>query len=452
MRLNEANNPDTVNLSDIYLDYDALQYDVKITKPEITLYFDKQGTITDVDSVEMSVQATQALPTKVYIGIEYDPVDYNTNFSLDMLNDDAYGIEDTSDGYSLTTEDIDSLITKGFDATFERSIVWPFANNSVHDQLNKTLDRIKSFEGKIIYYVTGQMVGAAERTRPIPGIELCDEFKQAQKEYLKDARKKQEVRKIRQGRTDFQMLIDAIKQYPNVEKVQVIDKKAGRDYTKEAMIIATVNKWNPKQKKRVPVRTIMILRSNDTGSHLFAYNKDQAFNGYEARSWELMNKWFKNALQIAYTKDETEVSNEWGKDMDADEEAALGIKEESFRSKKRGMNLYEANRILKKKGFGLRKLTESESIDDIFSDENNYMVTIKFSVYLNGEDHPENRVECTIQRPAKLANKIAYNGTDYDDEFSERFTRKVPIIVYSLTGKECGRAWCYDDCPEIVEE
>lgn len=355
MRLNEANSPDTVNLSDIYLDYDALQYDVKITKPEITLYFDKQGTITDVDSVEMSVQATQALPTRVYIGIEYDPVDYNTNFSLDKLNDDAYGIEETSDGYSLTTEDIDGLITKGFDATFERSIIWPFANNSVHDQLNKTLDKIKTFEGKIIYYVTGQMVGAAERKNPIPGIELCDEFKQAQKEYLKDASKKQEVRKIRKGRTDFQMLIDAIKQYPNVEKVQVIDKKAGRDYTKEAMIIATVNKWNPKLKKRIPERTIMILRSNDSGTHLFAYNKAQAFNGYEARSWELMNRWFKNALQIDYTKDETEVSNEWGKDMDADEEAALGIKEESFRFKKRGMNLYEANRILKKKGFKLIK-------------------------------------------------------------------------------------------------
>ena len=150
------------------------------------------------------------------------------------------------------------------------------------------------------------------------------------------------------------MLIDAIKQYPNVEKVQMINKKAGRDYTKEVMIIATVNKWNARQKKRVPERTIMILRSNDAGTHLYAYNKAQAFNGYEARSWELMNKWLKNALQIAYAKDETEVNDDWGKDIDSAEAASLGI-EESTKSKKKGMNLYEASNILKKLGMKLIK-------------------------------------------------------------------------------------------------
>lgn len=354
MHLNEANNVDTVDISDIPLDYDALQYDVKVTKPEITLYFDKSGTISDVDSIEMRVLASSALPTKVYIGIEYDPVEYNNNFSLDTLTDDIYEVEETDSGYSLTTGNLDSLIKLGFTASFEREIIWPFDNSSVHDQLNKALDRIKSFEEKIIYYVTGQTLGGLTKKNPIPGIELSDGFKSAQKEYLKDAGAKQEVRRVRQGRNDFQMLVDAIKQYPNVEKVQMIDKKAGRDYTKEVMIIATVNKWNPKLKKRIPERTIMILRSNDTGTHLYAYNKAQAFNGYEARSWELMNKWLKNVLQIAYVKDETEVNDDWGKDIDSAEAASLGI-EESTKTKKKGMNLYEAANILKKLGMKLIK-------------------------------------------------------------------------------------------------
>jgi len=437
MRLNESENAEVVDISEIPLDYDAIQYDVKATKPEITLYFDKSGTISDVDTIEIQVLASSALPKKVYIGVEYDPVEYDTKFSLDSLTDDVYEVEETDSGYSLTTDNLDGLVDLGFSATFERGIIWPFDNSSVHDQLNKALGRIKSFEGKIIYYVTGQIPGAIQKKNPIPGIELTDGFKAAQKEWLKDASAKQEVRRVRQGRNDFEMLIDAIKQYPNVEKVQMINKKAGRDYTKEVMIIATVNKWNARQKKRVPERTIMILRSNDAGTHLYAYNKAQAFNGYEARSWELMNKWLKNALQIAYAKDETEVNDDWGKDIDSAEAASLGI-EESTKNRKKGMNLYEATNILKKQGLKLRKLNE-------VSDS----VTIKFSVFLKGEDFKDERVECTIRRPYEEASKIAWNGENYDDDANERFCYKVPDIVYNLTGEHCSRNWCFDDGPEI---
>lgn len=437
MRLNESENAEVVDLSEIPLDFDAIQYDVKATKPEITLYFDKSGTISDVDTIEIQVLASSALPKKVYIGVEYDPVEYDTKFSLDSLTDDVYEVEETDSGYSLTTDNLDGLVDLGFSATFERGIIWPFDNSSVHDQLNKALGRIKSFEGKIIYYVTGQIPGAIQKKNPIPGIELTDGFKAAQKEWLKDASAKQEIRRVRQGRNDFEMLIDAIKQYPNVEKVQMINKKAGRDYTKEVMIIATVNKWNARQKKRVPERTIMILRSNDTGTHLYAYNKAQAFNGYEARSWELMNKWLKNALQIAYAKDETEVNDDWGKDIDSAEAASLGI-EESTKNRKKGMNLYEATNILKKQGLKLRKLNE-------VSDS----VTIKFSVFLKGEDFKDERVECTIRRPYEEASQIAWNGENYNDDANERFCYKVPDIVYNLTGEHCSRNWCFDDGPEI---
>jgi hypothetical protein len=67
-----------------------------------------------------------------------------------------------------------------------------------------------------------------------------------------------------------------------------------------------------------------------------------------------MNKWLKNALQIAYAKDETEVNDDCGKDIDSAEAASLGI-EESTKSKKKGMNLYEASNILKKLGMKLIK-------------------------------------------------------------------------------------------------
>lgn len=437
MRLNESENAEVVDISEIPLDYDAIQYDVQVTKPEITLYFDKSGTISDVDTIEMQVLASSALPKKVYIGIEYDPVEYDTKFSLDSLTDDVYEIEETDSGYSLTTDNLDGLVDLGFSASFERGIIWPFDNSSVHDQLNKSLGRIKSFEGKIIYYVTGQIPGAIQKKNPIPGIELTDGFKAAQKEWLKDASAKQEIRRIRQGRTNLEMLVDAIKKYPNVEKVQMINKNAGRDYTKEVMIVATVNRWNPRQKKRIPERTIMILRSNDAGTHMYAYNKAQAFNGYEARSWELMNKWLKNSLQIAYSKDETEVKDDWGKDIDSAEAASLGI-EESTKNRKKGMNLYEATNILKKQGLKLRKLNE-------VSDS----VAIKFSVFLKGEDYKDERVECTIRRPYEEASKIAWNGENYDDEANERFCYKVPDIVYNLTGEHCNRDWCFDDGPEI---
>lgn len=437
MRLNESENAEVVDISEIPLDYDAIQYDVKVTKPEITLYFDKSGTISDVDTIEMQVLASSALPKKVYIGVEYDPVEYDTKFSLDSLTDDVYEIEETDSGYSLTTDNLDGLVDLGFSASFERGIIWPFDNSSVHDQLNKALGRIKSFEGKIIYYVTGQIPGAIQKKNPIPGIELTDGFKAAQKEWLKDAGAKQEIRRVRQGRNDFEMLVDAIKKYPNVEKVQMIDKKAGRDYTKEVMIIATVNKWNARLKKRVPERTIMILRSNDAGTHLYAYNKAQAFNGYEARSWELMNKWLKNALQIAYSKDETEVKDDWGKDIDSAEAASLGI-EEATKNRKKGMNLYEATNILKKQGLKLKKLNEVRD-----------SVTIKFSVFLKGEDYKDERVECTIRRPYEEASKIAWNGENYDDNANERFCYQVPDIVYNLTGEHCNRDWCFDDGPEI---
>lgn len=355
MKLNESNNKDTVNLDDIWLDYDALQYDVKVSKPELTVYFGKDGKITGLESVELKVLATQALPKRVYVGIEYDPVEYNENFSLETLTDDIYEIEETDSGFSLTTDDLQKLGKDGLGAMFEREIIWPFDNESVHDQLNKNLDRIKSFEGKVIYYVTGQIVGAPARKNPIPGIELSDGFKSAQKEYIKDASKKQEKEKIRRGRTDFQMLMDAIKEYPNVKNIQVVDKKVGSDYTKEVQFVAIVNKWNPRLKKRIPERVVMVLRSNDAGTHLYAYNKAQAFNGYKARSWEFMNKWLKNALQIDYAKDETEIDNDWGKDMDTAEEASLGIKEESMKLKKKGLNLYEAIEILKKNGLKIIK-------------------------------------------------------------------------------------------------
>jgi hypothetical protein len=354
MRLNESENAEVVDFTEIPLDYDAIAYAVKTTKPEVTLYFDKSGIISDVDTIEMQVLASSAIPSKVYIGVEYDPVEYNTEFSLDSLTADVYEIEETDSGYSLTTDDFDNLIKAGFTGTFNREIIWPFDNASVHDQLNKTLDRLKFFESKIIYYVTGQIPGAQQKKSPLPGIELATGFKALRDEYLSDAGEKQKVQRIRQGRTNLEMLVDAIKKYPNVEKVQMINKNAGRDYTKEVMIVATVNRWNPRQKKRIPERTIMILRSNDAGTHMYAYNKAQAFNGYEARSWELMNKWLKNSLQIAYSKDETEVKDDWGKDIDSAEAASLGI-EESTKSKKKGMNLYEASNILKKLGMKLIK-------------------------------------------------------------------------------------------------
>lgn len=354
MKLNESENAEVVDFTEILLDYDAIAYAVKTSKPEVTLYFDKSGIISDVDTIEMQVLASSAIPSKVYIGVEYDPVEYNTEFSLDSLTSDVYEIEETDSGYSLTTDDFDNLIKAGFTGTFNREIIWPFDNSSVHDQLNKTLNKLKYFESKIIYYVTGQIPGAQAKKSPLPGIELATGFKALRDEYLSDAGEKQKVQRIRQGRTNLEMLVDAIKKYPNVEKVQMIDKKAGRDYTKEVMIVATVNRWNPRQKKRIPERTIMILRSNDAGTHMYAYNKAQAFNGYEARSWELMNKWLKNALQIAYSKDETEVKDDWGKDIDSAEAASLGI-EESTKTKKKGMNLYEASNILKKLGMKLVK-------------------------------------------------------------------------------------------------
>ena len=351
MRLNEANSTEQVDIGDIPLDYDALQYDVKTSKPELTLHFDKSGTVTGVDSIEMTVLASSALPSKVYVGIEYDPVEYNTKFSLDSLTDDIYEIEETESGYSLTTDNIDGLISRGFTGTFEREIIWPFPLDSVHDQLAKNIDRIKTFEGKIIYYVTGQILGSPARKNPIPGIELSDGFKSAQKEYLKDAEKKQAIQKIRRGRSDFDMLIDSIKKYPNVKSVDTNLKRAGKDFTTQTRIVAIVNKWNPKLKKRIPERMVIDMLSNTKGDHFLARILGQVFNGHESRSWEQMDKWLKNTLQVQHASEE-EVSDDWGKDMDAAEAASLGI-EESSKPGKKGMNLYEALQILAEKGLKL---------------------------------------------------------------------------------------------------
>ena len=352
MRLNESNTVEQVDVSDISLDYDALQYDVKTSKPQLTLYFDKTGIISDVDSVEMTVLASSALPSKVYVGIEYDPVEYNTKFSLDTLTDDIYEIEETESGYSMTTDNIDGLVNLGFTATFDREIIWPFPLESVHDQLAKTMDRIKTFEGKVIYYVTGQILGSATRKNPIPGIELSDGFKAVQREYLKDAGKKQAIQKVRQGRSDFDMLIDSIKKYPNVKSVDTNLKRAGKDFTTQTRIVAIVNKWNPKLKKRIPERMVIDMLSNTKGNHFLARILGQVFNGHETRSWEQMDKWLKNTLQVQHASEE-EVSDDWGTDMDAAEEAALGIRESGRFGKKKGMNLYEAVQILKKKGLKL---------------------------------------------------------------------------------------------------
>lgn len=364
MKINEATSNDTVSLDDIWLDYDALQYDVKVSKPEITVYFDQTGKISGIDTVELQVLATQALPTKMYIGVEYDPVEYSENFSLETLTDDIYEIEETDSGFSLTTDNIQKLVKDGLNATFEREIIWPFDNESVHDQLNKNLDRIKSFEGKVIYYVTGQIVGTPNKKNPIPGIELSDGFKTAQKEYLKDAGKKQEKQKIRQGRTDFQMLVDSIKGYPNVKNVQVIDRKAGRDFTKQVRITGIANKWNPKLKKRIPERVVIDLLSNTEGTHLLARILGQVFNGYETRSWEQMDKWLKNTYQVQYAAEEEDVSADWGKDMDASDEASLDAYAEQNKEQlehyeapknKKKMNLYEALQILEKEGLKIIK-------------------------------------------------------------------------------------------------
>ena len=91
--------------------------------------------------------ASSALPKKVYIGVEYDPIEYDTKFSLDSLTDDVYEIEyvykddiftysskystkceKSSDKYFVDTWDLPKHYIKSFKYSLNKLYAYSFEN------------------------------------------------------------------------------------------------------------------------------------------------------------------------------------------------------------------------------------------------------------------------------------------------------------------------------------
>lgn len=434
MKLNEAETEKLFSIDDIDTDYMMLDLaDAPVSKPEAVIYFGKDGKISGLDTILMSVAVPPPVPgKKCSVTIQYTPKSYDTDVTTDQFTDGVFEADETDDGLIVTTEDLEAL-GKIISAEFEREVDYPFDNESVHDNVNNTLNRL-DFADAIAWYVKE---GAAKTT----------EYKSLYNEYIKEKDKKQSAIKARGGKSNNELLVDGLKKNPYVTRVEVIDKQTAR-FTKLIRVYTKINKVYDILCNNAGTNYVVKTHGDfgnsvNTGSFMQVIsNVGKRITGFIER--EKMSKmsnrerheYNRKKLQ-ASREDDDAIDNDWGSDMDADEEAALGIKESTRFEKE--MSLSEAIKILEDQGIRLHELNESEET-----------ATIKFSVYLNGEDQPEEKVTCTVQRPLSIANMIADNGDNYDETASEKFTDSVPDIVYNLTGKRCGYHWCFDMTPELV--
>ena len=75
---------------------------------------------------------------------------------------------------------------------------------------------------------------------------------------------------------------------------------------------------------------------------------------------------------------------------------------------------------------------------------------LKFVVNRAREDEHQQLVECVIDRPQSLCEKVDCYGDAFDEKSYDRFTMQVPSIVSAISGLDCGCEWFFDEAPHIV--
>ena len=87
MKLNEAETEKLFSIDDIDTDYMMLDLaDAPVSKPEAVIYFGKDGKISGLDTILMSVAVPPPVPGKKYsVTIQYTPKSYDTDVTTNIL-------------------------------------------------------------------------------------------------------------------------------------------------------------------------------------------------------------------------------------------------------------------------------------------------------------------------------------------------------------------------------
>lgn len=283
------NTQKTFDLEEIDVDYEMLMVeDIPVEKPEVVLYFNKGRSLDSIDDILMVVpMKLDGIDEEKQIVISYSPVEFDSKFNIEKLNDDIYEVEELPDGYMVTVEDLAKL-SKVFKARFEQSVTYPFDNTSKNDTVNKYLEKDNIDLGtKIAKYINDLVY-------------KVDEYKTIHQSWLnrktREDKKKAEEVKRRAGRTDLQSLLDDIKKLPGVERVLTGEMRPGARFANRWRVFASYNKMV--KMKPVPTKIVIEILTDTAGKHFVCKVLDDAFNGSEQYSPMSVIRWIKNKLNI----------------------------------------------------------------------------------------------------------------------------------------------------------
>lgn len=283
------NTQKTFDLEEIDIDYEMLMVeDIPVGKPEVVLYFNKDRSLDSVDDILMVIpMKLDGIDEEKQIVISYSPIEFDSKFNIEKLNDDVYEVEELPDGYMVTVDDLAKL-SKVFKAQFEQSVTYPFDNTSKNDTVNKYLEKDNIDLGtKIAKYINDLVY-------------KVDEYKTIHQSWsnrkTREDKKKAEEVKRRAGRTDLQILLDDIKKLPGVERVLTGEMPSTSRWTNRWRIFATYNKMV----KFKPVRQDIVIEilTDKEGKRFICKTLNDSFNGSEQYAPVAVLRWIKNKLNI----------------------------------------------------------------------------------------------------------------------------------------------------------
>ena len=273
MYLFENEDMETIDLEQVATDCDLLMYgDVKVNKKPLVLYFNADKSLVNIGELILVCPFTLDVVGEKEISVKYTPVEFDTEFTMDILPDGIFDAEETEDGFmvNVSLEDLYDLASV-LEANFEREIIWPFDNASKNDMVEKALAKLPDVEKKIRYYID-------------KGVYSVEEYRSVHQSWsnqtTREKKKQDEIDKWRAGRTDLEILRDELKQVPDVVSVEITEAR-GSKYPKLLTVICKSNN----------IRIIYEILSNARGTFFLARKKGKSFNSYRSFAYKDILRW-----------------------------------------------------------------------------------------------------------------------------------------------------------------
>ena len=266
------NKEETFGLADIDSDYEMLMAeDLEVSAPVAKLHFNSDRQFDSILPIEIKVDCKLPEVEQKFVTVQYNPVNVDKNFDINMLDDKDYEADETSDGFIVSVSNLFKL-SKKLKATFNRSVIYPFDNTSKNDKVNKYLenprkdlfDKIREYVKELVYSV--------------------DEYKaifnrqSARNQATREEKKQAAIDKWRAGRTNLEILRDEIKKNPDVESATITDRGQRGLFTKLLRVI-------------FKGRKIFDIKSNDAGTNFMVQKLGDMFNVFKTYDYRKIEDW-----------------------------------------------------------------------------------------------------------------------------------------------------------------